>query len=352
IVATNAFGMGIDKSDVRTVIHMDVPNSLEAYFQEAGRAGRDGEKAYAVLLYQGEDLQRLEQQHEKQYPDMAEIRRVYSALGSYYQLAIGSGKGETYDLDIKGFAERFSLDAMTCFHALKIMQDDGWFELTESVFIPSNVKIRVNKEELYAYQLEQPALDLLIKSILRTSPGVFTHQSRISEHQLAKFLRTSVERIIAQLEKMQREGILDYRPRKDKPQLFWLKERQAPDNLTIDHQRLAFLKARSADKLEAVIRYVQSGNTCRSQQLLAYFGELESAPCGVCDVCLEQRKNRSEKSLEEEVKALLNQKAYTTEQLVQRLSRFPENLILEYLQFALQEGQISLSADQLLSWRS
>lgn len=350
IVATNAFGMGIDKPDVRIVVHLALPESLEAYFQEAGRAGRDEKKAYAVLLYDENDGDKLRHYYQTSFPEMSVIRRVYQCLGAYYQLAVGSRAWESLDFDLTEFVDIYNLDFMTTFSSLKILEQSGWLVLTEAVYTPSSLRFVLNKEELYDYQLRNRKMDLVIKRILQSYQGAFHHYVNFYESHLARVLNVEIKEVFKSLEILAQHAVIDYRPFSEKPQLFFLQEMVNPSDLLIDKQSYDFRKKRYFEKMNKAIAYAENV-VCRSQQLLRYFGE-NPPKCGVCDVCLGRTKVSVTKDefdfYKNKIKEFLSEEEMSIDAIVGKFSSGKRDKVLKVLEFLEDEGVLKVEKEVLV----
>jgi ATP-dependent DNA helicase RecQ len=343
MVSTNAFGMGIDKPNVRVVVHMELPDSLEAYFQEAGRAGRDGQKAFAVMLYNEGDKRNLERQFTQAFPELDEVRRVYRALGSYFQLAVGGGKGQSFDFDISVFSQHFQFESILAYNALRILEQEGWITLSEAVFTPSTLRINVSKDQLYDYQLRHPQMDKVLKAILRSYQGAFSDFIYLNERKLSEFLKINGQQLRQSLQLMQQDNILEYLPQNDQPQLTFLTDRLDADQLNIDVKRYNFRKNRFQERIQRAVAYCED-DICRSQQLLHYFGEKDAPACGVCDVCLEQKKKGLSADtfarLQEKIKRVLAHEPLTPQEILDSFSPKMKTEIIEALEFLQNEGYL------------
>jgi len=346
VVATNAFGMGIDKSDVRTVVHLDLPDTLEAYYQEAGRAGRDEQKAYAVVLYGPADGQDLEQRVLQNYPSPATIRQVYQALANYYKLAVGSSQFASYDFDLDDFRKTYNLSAVDTYQAIKRMEEAGLIQLSESFYNPSKLFFPVDNRQLYEFQVANALYDPLIKLVLRMYGGeLFSNFVSISEGKLAKNLHASVKDMEGYLGRLHQLGIVVYEPQKDKPQLTFLTPRHDSVNLPLDVRLLEERKQRDLQKARAVANYVQHPFRCRTQLLLAYFQEYTDLACGVCDNCIKRKKldrNQLEgfEARREQILRALQPGPLSLQGLVKQLNAGDEKLILRSVQEMVGAGEI------------
>ena len=290
IVATNAFGMGIDKPDVRLVAHLDAPDTLEAYYQEAGRAGRDGQYAFAVLLAGPNDSDELRRRTNQSFPPLDTVRRVYQALANYSRTAVGGGELAAFEFDIQQFAETYRIKAVDAHNALKILQREGFVQLNEAVNSPARVHLILNHQDLYAFQVANAQHDLLIKALLRLHGGeLFADFQTISENALATHLRRSVVEVRQQLRYLHTAGILHYQPRQESPQAMFTTPRFDAPKLPLDQVKMTAARDLARHKTNAVGQYL-SGTRCRQMLLLTYFDEADPAPCGVCDICLAGKK--------------------------------------------------------------
>ncbi len=289
IVSTNAFGMGIDKSDVRTVVHYDIPDCLENYYQEAGRAGRDQKKAYAVLLYNEQDLAELQLQLEKKFPSPEIVRKVYQAMANFLHLATGTGAGQSFDFDLTLFCKNFDFDRSIAINALQLLQANGYCALNESVYEPARVQFIADRSWLESVEKNYPVLEPLLKTILRSIEGVFSYPGIISETYLARQLKTDRETIITWLKQLENLGVLDYLPAKDQPQLVLLTERVKAEYIQLDLKAIERRKEIAKERLEALIQYT-TGSACRSSYIGRYFGDEHIQDCGICDNCLAKKR--------------------------------------------------------------
>jgi len=352
IVCTNAFGMGIDKPDVRFVVHLDLPDSLEAYFQEAGRAGRDEKKAFAVLLYNNGDKLELQKNIENQFPPIEEIRTTYQALANYFQLATGSGMGVTFNFDIAAFCDTYKLQTITTFNCLKFIEREGYITLSDALYKPARIKIEVNREDLYKFQISNPAYDFFIKILLRSYSGLFDEFAKISEYDLAKKLSTKQEEVIKRLNYLQQVNIITYVPQTELPLLTFTQPRIDAKELNISKENYAQLKKRAIERMEAVLHYAESTQKCRSRLLLAYFGETNTQRCNQCDVCLEENKqhlnNEEFDSISKQIQQLLAVHPMPLKQLVDAITESTEEKSLKTIQWMLDNNQMEYNQDNLL----
>ncbi len=354
IVSTNAFGMGIDKPNVRIVIHLDIPDCIEAYFQEAGRGGRDEKRAFAIILYNDADIMQLDTHFNYSYPELSEIKRVYNALGNYYQLPVGSGNNNSFDFLMTHFTEQYKMNPIIVFSAVKFLEKEGYLMLTESVYTPSKIYIPLTKEKLYKFQVANPYYDVFLKTLLRIYSGMFDEFIRIDEADIAHKLKLEKKEVVMLLEKLQKYNVIHYEPQKDKPQIIFTTERVDVKDLQISKENYSVRKKTASERLKAVKNYVESQNKCRSQILLAYFGETDSMRCGTCDVCKDRNKvevNEMEfNNILQIVKPLLTAQKMTYNELFEAAAKHPRDKVANVLQWLIDKEKIHQVDDIYLLW--
>ncbi len=353
IVSTNAFGMGIDKADVRFVIHLEAPDSVEAYFQEAGRAGRDGKTAWSVLLYNNSDKIRLQKNVDKSFPEPDVIKRIYEALCNFFQLAVGFGKDQSFEFSMATFASNFSLQITTVYNSLKILQREGYLEVTEELDNPSKVYFQIDREDLYKFQVANAEFDGFVKLLLRSYTGLFTNYVPIDEQLLAQRANITPELVYDFLTKLRVQKIIDYIPQKKAPYIIFTKERIDIDRLKITKENYTDRKRDYMERVDAMIHYASSGHKCRSQLLLQYFGEIESVRYGKCDVCMERNELNVSKyefdMINEQVKKVLLEPCFY-EELLNQIEGKPD-VVVKVVRFLLENEKIVYRVDNRMEWR-
>lgn len=349
IVSTNAFGMGIDKADVRTVVHMDLPNSPEEYFQEAGRAGRDGERSYAVILYTKSDSAKLRKRITDAFPTRDFIVRVYEALGNYYQVAVGAGFGNAYDFSLHEFCIPFRFPFLQAHHALKILELAGYIEYTDEIDLRSRIRFLIYRDELYALRLDKDT-DELLHTILRNYTGVFSDDVYIDESLLAARTGKTRSEVVEMLIALSRMHLLRYIPQKKTPFIVFTTSREDTQFVSIPRTVYEERKKRFEKRINAMIEYVEQTDVCRSRMLLIYFGEKNPKECGICDVCVKKNEtglsnyefHRIEAALRS---SLEEQPSQRLNQLVDSLPEGDRQKAITVIRFLIDMGELGLKDD-------
>lgn len=340
MVATNAFGMGIDKPDVRVVIHADVPDSPEAYFQEAGRAGRDGMKAYAVLLFCARDKITLKQRVSDTFPEKSYIRKIYEDINFYYQMAMGDGRGCTFAFNIDEFCRNFKHFPVQTDSALKILTRAGYLEYTDEQDNASRIMFTITKEELYRIREQSEDTEKLIRILLRSYTGLFTDYAYISEDNLSTRSGLSKQQIYETLLSLSRQYILHYIPAKKTPYIIYTRERQETERVYLSKEVYEDRKESYVQRINAMIEYAESENRCRSRMLLRYFGEKNEHNCGQCDVCLQQHqsglKSGEFEAISQQLQALLKENPLSLQEIKEKM-QVPENHLMKVVSYLVSE---------------
>ncbi|MBS0009804.1 MAG: RecQ family ATP-dependent DNA helicase [Bacteroidales bacterium] len=354
IVATNAFGMGIDKADVRFVIHWDIPDSLESYFQESGRAGRDGQKAWAVQLYYESDISTAKERVSAKFPPVEYIKNIYELLCNYLQIPVGSGKNVVYDFNLAEFVSKYRLSVSQAYNSLKFLEREKYLELTEELNNPSRVFFKVSRDDLYKFQVANASMDGFIKLLLRSYTGMFTEYVPVNEEVLSRKSGLSRDIIYKFFVNLSSRDIINYIPGKKTALIIFTEERLDKKSLYVSPENHKHIREKHQERLEEMLKYVSSKTRCRASMLLDYFGQ-ESVRCGLCDVCmsrneLDMSKYEFDRTLDD-IKLILQKKALPADQVVEALETDKEKAI-KIIRWLLDHDKILKDDKQNLIWNN
>jgi len=329
-----------------------MPDNLEAYYQEAGRAGRDGNRSYAVLFYNNADVGHIEKRSEQTFPDVKEIRNIYQALANYYQIPVGAAQGESFAFDISHFCNSYRFNPITVFNALKILEMEGHLFLSEAVFLPSRIYFSIPHGELYNFQVANSKYDLLIKVILRLYGGVFDRYTNMNEEEVAAKLKLKPFEVTQQLQQLQDMNVLQYSQRSDLPRITFMNPRIDARYLEIKREHLDDRRKRFEERMRAMVQYAATKNRCRSRMLLEYLGETDASDCGTCDVCLSRKKtaigNDEFANIVKEVENRLTIKPLPLNELLRSIVISKEDRTMHVVQWMLDNEKIHFRDGDLL----
>jgi len=355
MVATNAFGMGIDKPDVKLVVHLELPATIEAYFQEAGRAGRDGNQAYAFLLANKTDVKKQQDLLKLRYPSIKEIKEVYQQLANHFQLAENVLPEEAISFDIVAFSERYKTSNLKVYNMLKYLEKEEQIKLSEAIHSPSKLMMKVSNAQLYKFQIANKYYDNFLKLLLRSYANLFYNYVIINEQEIANRFNVTIDEVVRLLNKLVQLEIIKYSPKNNNSQITYLKARKDTEKLYLGERKWEERKKYEQEKLEKITNYISDKGTCRSKLLLHYFGEKESKQCGKCDYCIKEKRQKIKEAeyqkITSSLKEILIEKELTIEEICTLLPKTDEKQLITIIQYLFDNDRVGKFGNKY-QWKS